>query len=177
MEARPMSPYGINKYASEKLLRYYAQVHGVVTHSLRFFNVYGPRQDPNNPYTGVISIFLQRALNHQDLTIYGSGEQTRDFVYVGDVARSLVEICSSDHGKGEAYNLGTGIETSINTLARCVLDVTGSQSRLLHTTARAGEIVRSCADITAAQTHLDYRHTVKLGEGLRETAAWMRTLE
>lgn len=171
----PLSPYGVNKLSSELLLRYYASVHGVATQPLRFFNVYGPRQDPRNPYTGVISIFFERALRGQDLTIFGDGHQTRDFVYVGDVARTLVEACLRPGGQGEPCNLGTGCETSVNELARHILLAAQSSSAIHHADARPGEILRSCADIQAARAALDYEPTVSLAEGLRMTAQWMRS--
>lgn len=172
MTKEPLSPYGINKRASELQLRYYHEVHGVPTTSLRFFNVYGPRQDPASPYSGVISIFLQRATQHQTLTIFGDGNQTRDFVYVEDLAELIVKTCLSSQGNGGIFNLGTSTPHSINDLAQQVISVCQSNSRIEHKDARPGEILHSCADITAASDHLGFQPRTSLHKGLQKTAAW-----
>lgn len=167
--ARPVSPYGIDKYASELMLAFYTQVHGVPTTALRFFNVYGPRQDPSSPYSGVISIFADRGRDGRELTIYGDGEQTRDFVYVGDVARAVVGAALTDGASGAVANVGTGAEITINDLARTVVDLCGGKSRIVHAPARAGEIVRSVAAVDQARDLLGWRAEVPLADGLRET--------
>lgn len=169
----PVSPYGINKFGSEMCLRYYAEVHGVPTCSLRFFNVYGPRQDPANPYSGVISIFMQRALDGQDITVFGDGEQTRDFVYVGDVSNAIRRSVAKDF-KGEVFNVGTAQETSVNQLAETVIRACESSSTIEHAPPRKGEIHRSNANIDAGRVGLGFEPTVSLEEGLRETLAWFR---
>lgn len=166
---RPMSPYGIDKYASEKMLHYYSAVQGVATTALRFFNVYGPRQDPSSPYSGVISIFADRARAGRDLTIFGDGEQTRDFVYVGDVARAVCDAALGDAGDRAVMNIGTGRETSVNQLARTVVELCGGRSQILHAPARAGEIVRSLAAVERAATVLGFRAETLLADGLRAT--------
>jgi nucleoside-diphosphate-sugar epimerase len=168
---RPVSPYGIHKLASEHALAYYSAVHGVATTSLRFFNVYGPRQDPSSPYSGVISIFAARARAGRDLVIFGDGEQTRDFVYVGDVARAVVGAAMSTAADGAALNVGTGRETTINQLARAVVDLCGGGSTIRHAEARAGEIVRSQAAVGRAADALDFRAETGLLDGLRATLA------
>ncbi len=166
---QPMSPYGIDKYASEKMLHYYSAVQGVQTTALRFFNVYGPRQDPSSPYSGVISIFADRARDGRDLTIFGDGEQTRDFVYVGDVARAVVDAALGDAGDRAVMNIGTGRETSVNQLARTVAELCGARSQILHAPARAGEIVRSVAAVERAAQILGFRAETALIDGLRVT--------
>ncbi len=172
-ECRPVSPYGINKRASELYLHYYATVHGVPYTALRFFNVYGPRQDPTSPYSGVISIFADRAAAGELITIYGDGEQTRDFIYVGDVARAVATVCLSDEGSGMIANLGTGQQTSINELARTILEICGSDARLRYAEARAGDIRDSVAEISRIREILgpDVAR-VALADGLRETLTW-----
>ncbi len=167
----PVSPYGINKFSSELALRYYAEVHGVQTASLRFFNVYGPRQDPSSPYSGVISIFMQRAIDHETVTIYGDGEQTRDFVFVSDVSQAIRLASAGDHG-GAVFNVGTGTEISINALADTVVRLCGSTTTLDHAPSRAGEISRSSADISSARSTLGFEPRVGLEDGLRQTLEW-----
>lgn len=169
----PLSPYGIHKFSSELALRAYARTHGVPTAALRFFNVYGPRQDPSSPYSGVISIFMKRALAGESITIYGDGEQTRDFVFVGDVVAAIIAAASKDFG-GEVFNVGTGVETSVNTLARTVVEQVGRASSIEHAPSRSGEILRSCADLSRAAETLGFSPTVMLGDGLAETLAWFR---
>ena len=166
---RPVSPYGIDKLGSEQFLYYYSAVHGVATTALRFFNVYGPRQDPSSPYSGVISIFADRAIGKRPITIFGDGEQTRDFVYVGDVSRALVSACLSDAGDCQIANIGTGRETTINELAGTVVDLCGGNSTISHARARPGEILRSVAAIDRARSLFGFQAEVSLVEGLKET--------
>jgi UDP-glucose 4-epimerase len=170
----PISPYGINKLSSELYLDYYAQVHGVPTTALRFFNVYGPRQDPSSSYSGVISIFADRAAAGETITIFGDGEQTRDFVFVGDVSRAVADACLSDRSGFTVANLGTGQETSINDLAKMVVDLSKSSSPIEHADARAGDIVRSVAAIERARNELDFEPTVTIRDGLAETLESLR---
>ncbi len=171
---RPQSPYGIDKLGGEHFLDYYADVHGVRSTAFRFFNVYGPRQDPSSPYSGVISIFAAQAIAGTPLTIYGDGEQTRDFIHVGDVARVVVDACLGDAGDGAVINLGTGVETSINDLARVILQQAESGSEVRYADARPGDIACSVAAIERAEELLGFRPTVSLDQGLRETLDWMR---
>ncbi|MBP9203342.1 MAG: NAD-dependent epimerase/dehydratase family protein [Kofleriaceae bacterium] len=167
----PVSPYGIHKRASELALAMYSSVYGVASTALRFFNVYGPRQDPSSPYSGVISIFADRARAGRDLTIFGDGGQTRDFIYVGDVARALVAAVTGDAGDRAAINLGTGRETSVLELARQVVATCGSRARIVHAPARAGEILRSVAAVDRARSVLGVTAEVGLADGLRATLA------
>ncbi|MCB9563439.1 MAG: NAD-dependent epimerase/dehydratase family protein [Kofleriaceae bacterium] len=166
---QPLSPYGIDKYASEKMLHYYSAVHGVPTTALRFFNVYGPRQDPSSPYSGVISIFADRGRDGRDLTIFGDGEQTRDFVYVGDVARAVVDAALGDAGDRAVLNVGTSREITINELATTIAGLCGRGSRIVHAPARSGEIVRSVAAVDRAREVLGFTAATSLTDGLRET--------
>jgi UDP-glucose 4-epimerase len=170
----PLSPYGIDKRASELFLRYASLVHSVATQPLRFFNVYGPRQDPRSPYSGVISIFIDRGLAGRDLTIYGDGEQTRDFVFVGDVVRAVVGAALADSGAGLPVNIATGQSTSVNQLAAEVLRLCGSSAPVHHAEARAGEIRHSVARVTRAEEVLGFRAETPLAEGLRQTVEWVR---
>ncbi len=168
---RPLSPYGVDKLASELMLRAYASTHGVASTPLRFFNVYGPRQDPSSPYSGVISIFADRARSGRGITIFGDGQQTRDFVYVGDVARAVVTAALTDGGDGTPMNVGTGGETSVRALAETLVALAGADVAIQHAPARAGEIVRSVAAVDRLAALLDVRAEVGLRDGLAATLA------
>jgi UDP-glucose 4-epimerase len=165
---RPVSPYGIDKLASELALDYYAAVHGVPTTALRFFNVYGPRQDPSSPYSGVISIFADRARAGRTLTIFGDGAQTRDFVYVGDVVRAIVAALGDGNSRVVA-NVATGSEISVLELARTVVELCGARSAIEHAAARPGEILKSCARVDVLRQSLGIVAETRLVDGLRET--------
>ena len=166
----PVSPYGIDKLASELALDYYAVVHGVPATWLRFFNVFGPRQDPSSPYSGVISIFSDRARAGKDLTIFGDGSQTRDFVYVGDVV-SAIAAALRDGNSRVVANVGTGGETSVVTLARTIVELCGGASTIAHAPARAGEIVKSRARVDRLRDVLGEVAKTSLVDGLRATLA------
>ncbi|MCB9638731.1 MAG: NAD-dependent epimerase/dehydratase family protein [Myxococcales bacterium] len=174
MPTVPLSPYGLNKLTSEGWLRTYALHFAVPTASLRFFNVFGPRQDPRSPYSGVISLFLQRALLGQDLLVFGDGRQTRDFVFVDDIVQALLLACFGPVSKGEAINVGTGRAITITRLVELVMSLCESQSRLHYADARAGEIKHSCADISLARHLLGYQPTIGVEEGLARTLQWMQ---
>jgi len=174
-ECQPLSPYGIDKRAGELFLRYHTLVHGLPTQPLRFFNVYGPRQDPRSPYSGVISIFIDRGLAGRDLTVFGDGEQTRDFVFVGDVVRAVVGAALADQGDGLPVNIGTGRSHTIKELAAEVVRLCGSNARVQHAPARSGEIKLSLARVSRAQEVLHFRADTSLSEGLRQTIDWART--
>lgn len=181
MATAPVSPYGIDKRASELQLGYYAQVHGIAATAFRFFNVYGPRQDPFSPYSGVISIFTQRAREGVPLKIFGDGAQTRDFIFVADIVRAIVAACLSDRRGFDIANLGTGTETTVTQLAKTVIEVSGSSSSIEYLPARAGEILRSVAAIDCAHRLLNpvgaplhEVATVGLSEGLATTVASIR---
>ena len=180
---RPLSPYGIDKRAGELWLAYHRAVHGITTVPLRFFNVYGPRQDPSSPYSGVISIFIDRAMAGRDLTIFGDGEQTRDFVYVGDVVRAVVAAARGPvPADGDPVNIATGRESTVSQLAELVVELcrdgrggAGAGSAIHHADARPGEIRRSVATVDRAATLLGFRAEVTLADGLARTVAWVRT--
>jgi UDP-glucose 4-epimerase len=168
---RPLSPYGVDKLASEHMLRAYAAVHGVASTPLRFFNVYGPRQDPTSPYSGVISIFADRARAGRPITIFGDGTQTRDFVYVEDVARAVVTALRTPGGDGSAVNVATGRETTVRGLADLIVGLSSGGSTIGHADARAGEIIRSVAVVDRARTLLDFSAQTLLRDGLAATLA------
>jgi len=164
----PLSPYGIHKLSSEHALDYYAAVHGVPTTALRFFNVYGPRQDPSSPYSGVISIFADRARAGKTLTIFGDGRQTRDFVYVADVVDAIIAALGDGNSRLVA-NVGTGIAISVLELARVVVELCGNRSQIEHAPARAGEILESRARVKRLRDELGVTAETALVAGLRAT--------
>jgi UDP-glucose 4-epimerase len=159
----PRSPYGIEKLAGDGYVRRYADLYGVETVALRFFNVFGPGQ--SSEYAGVITAFVENAAAGQPLTVHGDGEQTRDFVHVEDVVQACLLAGATDR-VGEAYNVATGREVSVNDLARTVLDVADATVDVVHTDPRPGDIDRSCADVEKARDHLGFEPSVTLVDGL-----------
>ena len=172
---RPSSPYGIDKLVVEFYLDYYARLFGLKYTALRFMNVYGPRQDSKSWYSGVISIFLDRAASNAPITIFDDGEQTRDFVYVTDVAAAVTKACLDDAAHGEVINIGTGEEVSINTLAKLAIDLAGSTSVISYAPARPGDIRRSVTTMDKARALLSFAPKVSFADGLAHTLAWVRT--
>lgn len=160
----PASPYGIEKLSIDHYARVYNDLYGLPTVVLRYFNVYGPRQTASD-YSGVISVFLEQARNGRPITVHGDGSQTRDFVHVDDVVEANLLAMGTDH-VGEAYNVGTGRTTSVEELATAVRDVIGSDSEIVHTEGRSGDIEHSQADIGKARSMLGYEPTTALEEGL-----------
>jgi UDP-glucose 4-epimerase len=171
--ARPLSPYGLHKYAAEHHVRLYAELHAVPGLSLRFFNVFGPRQSPTSAYAGVISIFLARALRGEPLTAFSQGATTRDFVWVGDVAGAIAAALWAAPGRGEVFNVGTGRSVSIAELGRQVIAATRSSSELVLAPARVGDIAHSQAEVSLIAAELGWGARTSLAEGLVATARWM----
>ena len=174
----PQSPYGIAKLSVEYYMSYFARVHGLDTIALRYANVYGPRQDPHGE-AGVVAIFCQRILAGTPLTAYGDGMQTRDYVYVGDVARAnllAAEITLPEAGRldNRGFNIGTGVETSVVALARGLQNAAGSQVPLQHADARAGEQRQSCLAIDKSAEVLGWTPQVSLADGLKATLEFFR---
>lgn len=166
---RPQSPYGLEKLAVDHYARLYHDLYGLETVALRYFNVYGPGQRGGD-YSGVVETFLEQALADDPITVHGAGTQTRDFVHVDDVVDANCRAATTDR-VGEAYNVGTGSAVSVRELADLVRDATGSNAEVVHTDPRAGDIERSCADISKARDALGFEPTVPLREGLEALAA------
>jgi UDP-glucose 4-epimerase len=171
---RPMSPYGVAKLTTEKYLYYYDVVHGIRSVSLRYANVYGPRQNPEGE-AGVVAIFTGRMLRGEQPVVNGPGTQTRDYVYVGDVARA--SALALKLSGSSAFNIGTGRETDVNELFRTLLRLTGSKAEERHGPAKAGEQLRSVLDIRKAASELGWRPEVTLEEGLARTVEYFRAEE
>ena len=171
-QQRPISAYGADKLGSEQHGFVAGHVHGVPTCGLRFFNVYGPRQDPASPYSGVISIFCDRIKADREVTIFGSGNQSRDFVFVADVVRALRAAMAHASVSGHVFNVCTGRATTIRELADTVARVLGTQPRLTFAPARAGDIEISLGDPSEARAALGFEARTTLSEGLARTLAW-----
>lgn len=170
---QPLSPYGVHKYASELHLRVHAALgHGRAL-SFRFFNVYGPRQSPRSHYAGVISIFIGQALVGEPLFVFGTGEATRDFIYVADLVEAVTAGLFGGPEDGRALNLGTGRAISVRTLAETVIEVTGSKSPIVERPPRAGDILHSRADARRVEAELGWLPKTPLSEGLAATARWL----
>lgn len=169
----PEAPYGIAKLAVEYYLAYYGRVHGMDTVSLRYGNVYGPRQDPHGE-AGVVAIFCNRILDGRALTVFGDGEQTRDYVYAGDVAAAnfaaaTATLPATGRLDARAFNIGTSIETSVNALATTLQAVADATTPIEYAPARAGELARSALGTDKARQLLGWKPTVSLSDGLLNT--------
>lgn len=168
LEPRPLSPYAASKTAGEAYCSAFHASYGLPTVALRFFNVYGPRQDPSNPYSGVISIFANLMSQGKRPTIYGDGEQTRDFVYVADVVRAILLACEREEAVGGVFNVAGGFQTSILHLAAALNQVLGTDLAPIFAPARAGEVRFSQGDASRAQEVLGWKARVSLREGLSQ---------
>jgi nucleoside-diphosphate-sugar epimerase len=163
----------VSKLAGEKYCSAFYTTFGLETISLRYFNVYGERQK-DNPYSGVIAIFANTILRNRKAHIDGDGGQTRDFIHVTDVARANLAALECQSGKGEAFNIGTGIATSINTLFHLVASSLGQHSaRPIHRPPRVGDIRDSCANVGKAERVLGFRPQIKLEDGLLRVTKWL----
>ncbi len=167
MAVKPLSPYAVDKLASEYICRVYHQLYGVETVCLRYFNVFGPRQDPSSPYSGVISVFTDRVSKGQAPTIFGDGEQTRDFVYVADVVAANIQAATVAGIGGETFNIANQRQTSLNELLRQVCAVYGKNLQPGYDAPRAGDIKHSLADTGKARNILQWQPKVGLQQGLQ----------
>ena len=173
MLPEPVSPYALGKIAGEYYLRVFAELYGVQTVALRYFNVFGPRQDPGSMYSGVISKFVEVVKSGGTPTVFGDGEQTRDFVYVKDVvAANLLAMTSERVGRGEVFNVGTGRRTSLLELIETLAAIFGREVKPGFAAERAGDIRHSVSDISRARDLLGYQPEATLEEGLRALVAY-----
>ncbi len=175
MLPNPLSPYAATKVACEQYLRAFAHCYPLDTVALRYFNVFGPRQNPSSPYSGVIARFCLAFCRGDPLTIYGDGEQSRDFTCVANVVRA--NLLAARHPgplKGDVFNVGAGQRTSLNGLLALFNQITGQQRQATYLPARSGDVRHSLADIERARSVLGYQPAVSLQEGLVQTLAWYR---
>jgi UDP-glucose 4-epimerase len=170
----PLSPYASSKLAGELYCQAFTTVYGLETVRLRFFNVFGPRQDARSPYTGVIALFAAGMLRGEAPQVQGDGEQSRDFTYVANVVQALLRAGDSRAAVGKVYNIGNGATTSVLQLVNHLNDILGTRLEAIHGPARAGDVRHSQADITQARRDLGYEPTVTFVEGLRRTAESLR---
>lgn len=174
---RPMTPYAAAKLMNEQVAAVYNQSYGTEFVGLRYFNVFGPRQDPSSPYSGVLSIFCQAAVAGAGVTVYGDGRQTRDFVYVSDVvAANLAAASLNVDGAPLVFNVGPGAQTDLLQILAVLRELTGAALPIRHEAPRAGDIRHSCADITLARKHLAFTPQTSLAAGLQETLRYSAVL-
>jgi len=174
MPVDPMSPYALQKVVGEQYLRMFTRLYGLETVSIRYFNVFGPRQDPTSPYSGVISVFATALIENRPPKIYGDGEQTRDFTYVANVVDGVLRACEAPKANGEIINVATGGRISLNQLFYAMRDVVGGTLEPIYGESRQGDVRDSQADIQKAKALLGYEPTVPFEEGLARTIAWYR---
>jgi nucleoside-diphosphate-sugar epimerase len=174
MRPVPKSPYAVQKLLGEHYMSVFQQCFGLQTVSLRYFNVYGPRQDPSSPYSGVISVFMKSLLDGQAPTIYGDGEQSRDFTFVEDVAALNVEVAHAEGVEGGLFNAGNGERYTLNEVWDTLKRIHGCNLSPVYATERPGDVRHSQADISATRAAFRYRPAASLEQGLRKTLEWYR---
>jgi nucleoside-diphosphate-sugar epimerase len=177
MPTNPLSPYALQKVIGEDYLRLFTRLYGLEAVSIRYFNVFGPRQDPSSPYSGVISVFATALLENRPPTIFGDGNQTRDFTYVANVVDGVLRACEAPRASGEIINVATGGRISLNQLFEEMRRLVGGTLTPVYEAPRKGDVRDSQADITKARELLGYQPTVSFDEGLRKTIEWYRTAE
>ena len=177
MPTGPLSPYALQKLVAEQYCQMFTRLYGLETVTIRYFNVFGPRQDPSSPYSGVISLFIRALVERRRPTIYGDGEQTRDFTYVANVVDGVLRACHAPEASGEVINVATGGRISLNDLFRVLRDLVGVDIDPIHGDPRAGDVRDSQADIQKARRLLGYQPLVSLEEGLGKTVEWFRATQ
>jgi len=174
MPSSPLSPYALHKMIGTEYCRLFTRLYGFETVVVRYFNVFGPRQDPGSLYSGVISLFATALIERRQPVIYGDGEQTRDFTYVANVVDGVLRACTAPKAVGEVINVACGTRISLNELLRVMNRTVGTSLRAIYQGARAGDVRDSQADISKAKALLDYTPRVGLEDGLRHTLDWCR---
>ena len=174
MATAPLSPYALQKLVGEQYAQIFTRLYGLETVTIRYFNVFGPRQDPSSPYSGVISLFISALCNGRQPTIYGDGEHTRDFTYVANVVDGVLRACTAAGASGEVINVATGGRISLNTLFNTIRDLVDATVDPIYSAPRPGDVKDSQADISKARRILGYAPIVSFEEGLARTVAWYR---
>ena len=175
MPTSPLSPYALQKLMSEKYGQMFTRLYGFETVTTRYFNVFGPRQDPSSPYSGVISLFIKALHERTTPVIYGDGEQTRDFTYVSNVVDGVIRAAETPGVAGHVFNVATSSRISLNQLLHTLKKIFGSDVAPIYKATRAGDVRDSQADISKAADMLGYKPAVGLEEGLRETVKWFKS--
>ena len=171
----PLSPYALVKLAGEYYGKIFNRLFGLEFVALRFFNVFGPRQNPKSPYTGVMSKFITAYLSGNTPTIFGDGEQSRDFVYVANIVDATLRACEKPGAVGKVINVGTGVGTTLNQTIKLLNHILGVEVQPQYGPPRLGDVKHSTADISLARAVLGYEPLVSFEEGLRRTVEWLRT--
>jgi nucleoside-diphosphate-sugar epimerase len=174
MQPEPISPYGVSKYVGELYAQTFGRCYGLENVCVRYFNIFGPRQDPDSPYSGVLSRFATAFLTDTQPTIFGDGEQTRDFTYVDNAVQANLLACEAPGISGEVFNIGTAQSISLNQTLELFRQISGKQLQANKEAAREGDIRDSLADISRAKETLGYEPTVLFEEGLKRTYEWYR---
>jgi nucleoside-diphosphate-sugar epimerase len=172
MPTLPKSPYAVSKLSGEQYVTVFAQVYGMQTLSIRYFNVFGPRQDPDSPYAAVIPLFIDALLDGRAPTIHGDGEQSRDFTYIDNVVAANLAALSAPKLSGEVVNVALGERTTLNQLYRGIAELLGTDIEPVYGPPRVGDVRDSQASIELAQKLLGYATKVSVQEGLRRTVEW-----
>ena len=177
MTPDPISPYAVAKLASERYMISFYRCYGLETVALRYFNIFGPRQDPSSPYSGVLAKFITLMLSGQQPTMFGDGEQSRDFTYIDNAVDANLLACKAPAGKvaGKVFNVATGRRVTLNETFELLQNLTSYNGSPLHGAERGGDIKHSLADISQAEQCLGYKPVVGFEEGLRRTVDWYRS--
>jgi len=172
MPAEPISPYGVSKLTGEVYMQVFGRVYGLQNVSLRYFNVFGPRQDPGSPYSGVLSRFCSALLDGAQPVVYGDGEQSRDFTYIDNVVDATLRACQAPQASGKVFNVGTGNRYTLNHTLKLLEKISGTPAKPKYDPPRNGDIRDSQADISLARKLLGYNPSLGFEEGLRRTWEW-----
>ena len=174
MQPVPRSPYALQKLVGEEYSRLFTQLYGLETVSIRYFNVFGPRQDPNSQYSGVIARFITALLQGNSPVVYGDGEQTRDFTYIDNVVMAVLAACTAPRASGAVINVATGDRVSLNELFQKLCAIINVEIEPIYESSRPGDVRDSLADCTKAKELLGYQPSVKFEDGLSLTVEWYR---
>ena len=174
MQPEPISPYGVAKYAGELYAQMFGRVYGLENVSLRYFNIFGPRQDPDSPYSGVLAKFCTAFLEKTQPLVFGDGEQSRDFTFVENAVAANLLACEAPNASGKVFNIGTGTRVTLNQTLALLANLTGNTLETKYEPPRDGDIRDSQADIKQARDILNYEPFVSFEEGLRRTVEWYR---
>lgn len=177
MEPRPISPYGVSKFVGELYLQTFGRCYGLENVCLRYFNIFGPRQDPTSQYSGVMAKFCSAFLEETEPVIYGDGTQSRDFTYVDNAVQANLLACEAPAASGRVFNIGTGDRINLNQVVEALGKISGRPLKARHDPPRDGDIRDSQADISRARAVLGYEPTVALEEGLQRTFEWYRATQ
>jgi len=176
MPPNPLSPYAIQKFTGEQYCQVFHRLYGLETVALRYFNVFGPRQDPKSQYAAVVPLFVTSILKGQSPTIYGDGEQARDFTFVENVVHANLLACTAPkEAAGEVFNTACGAQTTVNGLAQMIMEALGVEVSINYEPARAGDVKNSMADLSKTERLLGYQPVVPFREGLERAITWYKS--